>query len=351
MSLAPTDPSTVYLKRERERERERYVVHPSPLVSVITSTYNHKNYIRQALESIVRQKTNFKFEIIVHDDASTDGTMDIVKEFYAKYPHLIVPILQKENQYQLGVNKLPSIFLPIVKGKYIALNEGDDFWTDDYKLQKQVDYIENHDDCSMVVHRSNKVKEDGQYYQIIKTKVTNSNYTLKDILLHHTMFSTNSILMRTAILHDNIDVLNSCPSFDYLIKALAGLNGNIYGLEDNMSCYRVMAKGSWSERIASHPEKLFKHLMTSVQVFEYLYNHPKYHHQHLLKDCINKRKFKAYNLIQDYQSIFQDPALKKLYKPKKLKQRFKIVRRLYRSKLLQLLSKCSYRLQSKTKQS
>lgn len=112
------------------------------VVSVYVATYNHKDYIRQALDSIVCQKTNFKFEVIVHDDASTDGTAEIVKEFYEKYPELIIPILQKTNQYQLNVNKLTKFILPIAKGKYIAWNEGDDFWTDEYKLQKQVDYIE-----------------------------------------------------------------------------------------------------------------------------------------------------------------------------------------------------------------
>lgn len=283
------------------------------VVSVYVATYNHKDYIRQALDSIVCQKTNFKFEVIVHDDASTDGTAEIVKEFYEKYPELIIPILQKTNQYQLNVNKLTKFILPIAKGKYIAWNEGDDFWTDEYKLQKQVDYIENNDDCTMVVHHSNEVTRDGNFYQKVYTPMTNGNYSLADVLSPDQYFMTNSMLLRTNILRDNLDILKVRPCFDYLIKALAALNGQVCTLEDNMSCYRVMAKGSWSERIASFPEKRYQHHLVGIKSYEYLYHHSKYKHYHELQECIEQKKFKANLIIRNFKVLLHDPVFKKIY--------------------------------------
>ncbi|MDR2410234.1 MAG: glycosyltransferase [Bacteroidales bacterium] len=120
-----------------------------PLVSVDCTTYNHATYIRQCLDGFVMQKTNFPIEIIVHDDASTDGTADIIREYEAKYPNLIKPIYQSENQYSKGVNVWYTYVRPMMKGKYIAFCNGDDYWTDPLKLQKQVDFLESHSEYSL----------------------------------------------------------------------------------------------------------------------------------------------------------------------------------------------------------
>ena len=115
-----------------------------PLVAIRCLTYNHAPYIRQCLDGIVMQKTNFKFEAIVHDDASTDGTADIVREYATKYPDIIKPILETENQYSKHDGSLKRIMNAAISpsAKYIAMCEGDDYWTDPYKLQKQVDFLE-----------------------------------------------------------------------------------------------------------------------------------------------------------------------------------------------------------------
>ncbi len=121
----------------------------TPLVSVVTITYNHAPYIRQCLDGVLSQQTDFSFEYIVHDDASTDGTAEIVREYAEKYPNVIVPILQKENQYSKGKG-LVEFILPLVRGKYRSLCEGDDYWIDPNKLQKQVDFLEAHADYGLV---------------------------------------------------------------------------------------------------------------------------------------------------------------------------------------------------------
>lgn len=112
------------------------------MVSIRCITYNHEPYIRQCLEGFVMQKTNFKFEAIVHDDASTDHTADIIREYAAKYPDIIKPIYETENQYSKYDGSIRRILDAACTGKYIAMCEGDDYWIDPLKLQKQVDFLE-----------------------------------------------------------------------------------------------------------------------------------------------------------------------------------------------------------------
>lgn len=119
------------------------------LVSICCITYNHELYIRDAINSFLSQVVNFKYEIIIHDDASSDGTAKIICEYEARYPELLRCIYQKSNQYSLGNKPFQSFVVPYARGKYIAICEGDDYWTDPYKLQKQIDFLEMNDDYVM----------------------------------------------------------------------------------------------------------------------------------------------------------------------------------------------------------
>ena len=121
--------------------------HEELMVTIRCLAYNHEPYIRQCLEGFVIQKTNFRFEAIVHDDASTDGTAAIIREYAEKYPDIIKPIFETENQYSKRDGSINRIMDEHTHGKYVALCEGDDYWIDPLKLQKQVDYMENHSDC------------------------------------------------------------------------------------------------------------------------------------------------------------------------------------------------------------
>lgn len=117
-----------------------------PVVSILCDTYNHEGFIKETLEGFLSQETTFPFEIIIHDDASTDKTAIIVKEFVDRYPLIIKPIFEKENQYSKKVNFWSDLTFPMAQGKYIALCEGDDYWIDAQKIQKQVDFLESNDD-------------------------------------------------------------------------------------------------------------------------------------------------------------------------------------------------------------
>lgn len=116
------------------------------MVTIKCLTYNHEPFIQQCLEGFVMQNTNFRFEAVVHDDASTDKTADIIREYAAKYPEIIKPIYETENQYSKHDGSIRRIMNAHTRGKYIALCEGDDYWTDPLKLQKQVDFLEEHED-------------------------------------------------------------------------------------------------------------------------------------------------------------------------------------------------------------
>ena len=117
------------------------------MVSVVCDVFNHEDYLRECLDGIVMQQTNFAFEILIHDDASTDKSVEIIKEYVDKYPHLFKPIYQKENKFSKGISIWKDIQFPRAKGKYIAICEGDDYWTDPLKLQKQVDFMEENEEC------------------------------------------------------------------------------------------------------------------------------------------------------------------------------------------------------------
>lgn len=130
------------------------------IVSVKCMVFNHEQYLRQCLEGFVMQKTDFKYEVIIHDDASTDSSAKIIKEYANKYPEIVKPIFEAHNQYSVGgFYRVINIMNRCIKGKYIALCEGDDYWTDDCKLQKQVDYMESHGECGLVYTRMKELNQ------------------------------------------------------------------------------------------------------------------------------------------------------------------------------------------------
>lgn len=137
----------------------------APLVSICCLTYNHAPFIRKCLDGFLMQQTDFPIEILIHDDCSTDGTDDIIREYTAKYPDVIFPLYEEENQYSMGgAGKMDLYNYTRARGKYIAYCEGDDYWTDPLKLQKQVDFMEANPDYSVCWHRCKQfIIETGEY--------------------------------------------------------------------------------------------------------------------------------------------------------------------------------------------
>ena len=153
-------------------------------VSIYCLTYNHEKYIEQTLNGFINQKTSFKFEVIVHDDASTDNTTEIIKRFAAKYPNIIRPIYQKENQYSKGTSIVETYISPNVRAtKYYGVCEGDDYWTDEFKLQKQYEYLEQHPECSLCVHNTKRISENGNDLDVLFNNCKlDQEYTTIDVI-------------------------------------------------------------------------------------------------------------------------------------------------------------------------
>ena len=148
----------------------------TPLVSIVCITYNHEQYIKQCLDGFFMQKTNFEYEVLIHDDASTDKTADIIRSYEKKYPSIIKPIYQLENQYSKGV-KLGNLLYSLASGKYIAVCEGDDYWTDPLKLQKQVEFLEENPEYVLTCHRYNKLDfENNKWYSDDQDRLFRNNH-------------------------------------------------------------------------------------------------------------------------------------------------------------------------------
>lgn len=246
-----------------------------PLVSIRCLTYNHAPYIRQCLDGFVMQKTNFKFEAIVHDDASTDGTADIVREYATKYPDIIKPILETENQYSKQDGSLKRIMNAAISpsAKYIAMCEGDDYWTDPYKLQKQVDFLESHPQYGFV---GSLVSE--QYGEVIKDAPNpiylSDNFFEEDgrFLLCGNLFDYAKYgpLCRTATLvfrKSLYDVENS--QGDFSLQAILAYKSFFALLLDRTCVYRIH-KGGVSNN--GNPNNRLSYTKWYVQQFKILNN-------------------------------------------------------------------------------
>lgn len=138
------------------------------MVSIFCLVYNHEKLLRKCLDGFVNQKTDFKFEIVIHDDNSTDDSKLIIKEYEQLYPDLFIAIYSEENQYSKGIDILQDMLLPRAHGKYIAMCEGDDYWISENKLQLQYNYMETHPECSLcthntIIHDLSGVKKDRLY--------------------------------------------------------------------------------------------------------------------------------------------------------------------------------------------
>lgn len=209
------------------------------MVSIRCITYNHAPYIRQCLEGFVMQKTNFRFQAVVHDDASTDGTTDIVKEYAEKFPDIIVPMYEEENRWSKHDGSLLTIMLPYMyKAKYWAECEGDDYWIDPFKLQKQVDYMESHPECSYCGTNGIVVWEGGQKRPEFFNSTIESHVVLPNEVIGKWLFPTASSIFRMDVMEKKIESGINTYGSDQTIILIALFLGEIYAMSDLTCVYR-----------------------------------------------------------------------------------------------------------------
>ena len=217
------------------------------MVSISCITYNHAPYIRECLDGFLMQKCDFEFEVLIHDDASTDGTQEVIKEYQEKYPDVIKPIFQTENQWSKGVRGMMARFnFPRAKGKYIALCEGDDYWTDPLKLKRQVDFLEENISYSMVTENSEILDQiNNLNYNFSSTKERKDFVTID--LVKGRKFHTASVMFRKDLL-DLPKNFGDFPFGDTLIFIALSRKGKTHFSPNFSSIYRKNEGGVSMEK-------------------------------------------------------------------------------------------------------
>ena len=284
------------------------------LVTVFCAAYNHEQYIRDALDGFVRQKTTFPFEVIVHDDASTDKTADIIREYEKKYPEIIKPIYQPENIYGKK-NRIFTYMLPKTRGKYIALCEGDDYWTDDYKLQKQVDYIEAHPECSLVAHKAKILYcDDGKMFNYSDIDFSDTNWDVpkKTAISNFGLFPTASMLFKKDYYYANESFLRNRSVFDFGAKILLATEGKVHIIPDVMSVYRKNTAGSWTQRISRNKKENIAHIEKSIEIIGAINEYRNFKYDDILQEVILQRKASLELALGNFSLLRKEPY-KKFY--------------------------------------
>lgn len=257
----------------------------SILVSISCITYNHEKYIDKCLKGFLNQQTNFGYEMLIHDDASNDKTIKIIKDYQHLYPEIIKPIFQTENQYSQGVRGIMARFnFPRAKGKYIALCEGDDYWTDPFKLQKQVDFMEQNDSLSFCFHGAKTLNSKGLFSSYYKHKQFKDRQIVpKKYFLESGggSYCTASVVFRKDMIEDIPNYFSECPVGDLPLALLAITKGNIGYLKDEMAVYRLMTESSWSRNTGFEKKK--KNIIKILETIKQFESFTKFQHHKDLK--------------------------------------------------------------------
>lgn len=283
-------------------------------VSVICNTFNHGKYIREALEGFIMQKTNFPFEVLVHDDASTDNTAEIIREYEEKYPDIIKPVYQTENQYSKGVAVTVAFGLSRAKGKYLALCEGDDFWTDPLKLQKQFDALENHPEIDMCVHAAYKIDADSgeKCGRMAPKKMEKEKlFSVEEVILEggNGQVATSAIFYRKSMM-DKVPEYRRKHSFDYTLQINGAMRGGLLYLGEFMSAYRTSVSGSWTQRVWGNREKRLQHLDRTLDMLKILNEETEFKYNDAIQTRTLLTEISKLTVDSNYKAM-----LSKRYKP------------------------------------
>ncbi len=226
-----------------------------PKVSIVCTAFNHERYIRQTLDGFIMQKTDFPFEVLISDDASTDGTAAIIREYEMKYPDIIKPVYMKENQHSQGIS-CADILFRMAQSEYVAWCEGDDFWIDENKLQMQTDFMDAHPDYSLCAHSAYNCYEDGAFMEEQFRPFQTSRTVTTEEALSSWLFSTASLFYRRSVRTDiPAPFQGNAPSSDYSTVVYLALKGKVYYMDKPMCVYRRNSVSSLSRMNANSSQR------------------------------------------------------------------------------------------------
>lgn len=248
--------------------------HDKPLVSVICITYNQEKYIEDAIRGFLIQKTSFPFEIIIHDDASNDLTTFFIKKYAKKYPRIIKPIFQHENQYSKSPNLVLFGTFKAAKGDYFAICEGDDFWIDEYKLEIQVKSLLKNTNIKMSFHSAiryncvnNVLDTVGQYSK------SNALINVEDVILKSKgMIPTASTMISSCVAGDFIRIMSELDAKvgDIYIHIISSLPGGAIFINKTMSVYRFFSENSFNNNVCKNSKSLYESYINRIYCFNRL---------------------------------------------------------------------------------
>ena len=250
---------------------DKQVNKTDPVVSVCVVTYNHKHFIEQCIDGILNQKTNFPFELIIGEDDSKDGTRELCINYAEKYPDKIRLFLRNEKDKIWISGSKTGRFnfienLKAAKGKYIALCEGDDYWTDPLKLQRQVDFLETNNDYKLCFHRSYLLK--GNDKEVFKIPDDQNTFKISDLIDKNNFIATCSVVFRKPDDFQIPDWFYTLPFADLALYYLIVKEGDMYCLPEFMSVYRIHEGGLWSG--SDERGNLNKHIRFLNKMIPYL---------------------------------------------------------------------------------
>lgn len=267
-------------------------------VSVLCTTYNQSIYLEQTLESILCQKVDFPYELIIHDDASIDGTDAIAREYETRYPEIVRVIIESENQYSKGADFITPLIRNHARGRYIALCEGDDFWIDDQKMQMQRDALRDHPECDMCACLGCTVTEDGRTeVSQIRPQKHDGILSVRDVILGGGQYLiTAGLFFRKEMLDD----LYGMDSLDYSLQIRGAVRGGIYYIDKKMAVYRRYAKGSWTINVLMKKQELEKEWEKERELLNKFDKNTGY----MYHDAISER-MKSYKPFEDQLSEYR----------------------------------------------
>jgi glycosyltransferase involved in cell wall biosynthesis len=281
----------------------------TPLVSVCLITYNHAKYIRDAIEGVLAQKVNFPIELIIADDFSTDGTRNILTEYKQKYPDLIRLILQEKN---VGPHQNWMDLMQSPDSKYIAYFEGDDYWIDDSKLQKQTEFLENHEDTGMVCtnYRKYFFRTGAVKHKSFSNKKYNNEVRFEDYLLDMSSIATATILIRKKIVQDYFDEITPETRESFIVGdtplwLFAAAKSGISVFPDETAVYRILNDSACH---FNTPEEHYEFVLKGFKIADYFYNRYGKNDETLYRN-LNQKKIKA-ALFHGYRTLNRDLALR-----------------------------------------
>ena len=299
-------------------------------VSIICNTYNHEKYIRDALDSFLMQKTDFVFEVLIHDDASTDKTAEIIREYEERYPDIVKPIYQTENQYSKGVKIGFTYQYPRVKGKYIAFCEGDDYWTDPYKLQKQYEALEEHPEVDICAHGAYMVSaETKERLKDIAPATQDKVLPIDEVIMGEGGYVATNSLMYRKELNDDMPEFRRFLSLDYALQIHGALRGGMLYLKDTMSAYRWMTTSSWTRNMsqASHEKRqaFFEKKQKMLQILDEQTN---FSYTTTIQKRMKKNYFGHFISLGEYKQALSK-EYRDVFKELPFKERWKILLKAY----------------------